>query len=404
MRVALITDSPYVATGFGTTAKNLIPLLMDSGMEVTQLGIYHYDACRTNFHDTNILPVSRQDSMGMNNLRDLLETRPDIVLIIHEIIYTGVWTRALRSMGYSNPIIGFVPVYGPILTKRELITLRLLDLPIAFSEYGLRVMSKNNIDCSRIYLGVDHTLFSPVSNDERDKIKHTLGWDSFFTFIYIARNRWNKQQPKLVRAARMLIDMGITEFRIYMHCVPTVMSPHWIPGMGMMSQEWDLVALRKELDVTDHVLFPDDLEDQHSGVRDVDLVDRLRSADCVVHVAHGEGFGLPLVESLSCGVPVACTADGRVMQEIVGDAGILIDTDHMIKDASGNTYKDVQPEEWAQTMARIYHDFQDKSRMCNHRRIAYERSLAFDWKITSANIVDRIRNSGGVLPKEWHHG
>ena len=122
------------------------------------------------------------------------------------------------------------------------------------------------------------------------------------------------------------------------------------------------------------------LKTNTGGVRDVDLVDRLRSADCVVHVAHGEGFGLPLVESLSCGVPVACTADGRVMQEIVGDAGILIDTDHMIKDASGNTYKDVQPEEWAQTMARIYHDFQDKSRMCNHRRIAYERSLAFDWK------------------------
>ena len=404
MKIALITDSPYVTTGFGIAARNLNQYLNDSGLNVTQLGIYQFDRDMTDFHGTHILPVSPEDSMGLERLTDLLASDPDIFLIMHEIMYTGIWTGALRSLGFQQGIIGFVPVYGPCLTRRELITLRLLDFPITFSEYGSHILHDHNIDCSWIHLGVDHALFNPASEEQIAKKKRLLGWDSAFTFAYIARNRWNKQQPKLIKAARLLLDMGIDDFRIYIHCVPHAVSPHWIPGMGMLNQEWDLVSLRNKLDVTQHVLFPDDLENQHNGIREIELVDRLRAADCVVHVAHGEGFGLPLVESLACAVPVACTADGRVMQEVVGDAGILVDTDNTLEDTNGNRYKDVRPEEWAHAMADIYRDFQDIKYRQIQRKKAYSRSLAFDWEMTARKLVSCINGLGVVESTAWHHG
>lgn len=43
-----------------------------------------------------------------------------------------------------------------------------------------------------------------------------------------------------------------------------------------------------------------------------------------VYISLYEGFGFPVLESMACGTPVITTR-GSSMQEIVGDAGVLVD-------------------------------------------------------------------------------
>lgn len=57
----------------------------------------------------------------------------------------------------------------------------------------------------------------------------------------------------------------------------------------------------------------------HDGVSDAEYADLLRSATALVHASRDEGFGIPLLEAMSLGVPVV-VADTAIFREVGGDA------------------------------------------------------------------------------------
>lgn len=59
-------------------------------------------------------------------------------------------------------------------------------------------------------------------------------------------------------------------------------------------------------------------------VPEPDLVGLYSGAICFVYPSYFEGFGLPVVEAMQCGVPVI-TGNRTSLPEVVGDAGLLFD-------------------------------------------------------------------------------
>jgi glycosyltransferase involved in cell wall biosynthesis len=59
-------------------------------------------------------------------------------------------------------------------------------------------------------------------------------------------------------------------------------------------------------------------------VAEDDLVDEYRRADIFVYPSIYEGFGLPVLEAMACGVPVVTTTGGA-LPEVAGDAALLVD-------------------------------------------------------------------------------
>ncbi|MCR8669693.1 glycosyltransferase family 1 protein [Agrococcus sp. HG114] len=57
----------------------------------------------------------------------------------------------------------------------------------------------------------------------------------------------------------------------------------------------------------------------HDGIADADYADLLRSATAFVHASRDEGFGIPVLEAMSLGVP-AVIADTEIFREVGGDA------------------------------------------------------------------------------------
>ncbi|KWT82699.1 MULTISPECIES: glycosyltransferase family 1 protein [unclassified Variovorax] len=61
-------------------------------------------------------------------------------------------------------------------------------------------------------------------------------------------------------------------------------------------------------------------------VEDADLSALYSDALCFIYLSRYEGFGLPPLEAMACGTPVIC-ADNSSLPEVVGQAGLLFDSD-----------------------------------------------------------------------------
>lgn len=132
---------------------------------------------------------------------------------------------------------------------------------------------------------------------------------------------------------------------------------------------WNGTALEQRLDAlsrTDELRLPGYLP---RG----DLAAVIAGATTLVFPSLYEGFGLPLLEAMACGVPVI-SSNASSMPEVVGDTGVLLDP----RDVVGMT----------QSMARMASDQADRSRLAD---LALERSKRFTWAACVEGTVDAYR-------------
>jgi glycosyltransferase involved in cell wall biosynthesis len=59
-------------------------------------------------------------------------------------------------------------------------------------------------------------------------------------------------------------------------------------------------------------------------IPDAELAKVVRGARCLVYPSLYEGFGLPVLEAMACGTP-AVTSRGGALEEVAGQAGVLVD-------------------------------------------------------------------------------
>lgn len=81
----------------------------------------------------------------------------------------------------------------------------------------------------------------------------------------------------------------------------------------------ELVELVRSIGLAERVTFT-------GFVPDADLVLLYNTANMLVLPSKGEGFGLPAIEAMACGLPVAAS-DRNSLPEVLGGAGLLFDPD-----------------------------------------------------------------------------
>ncbi len=94
-----------------------------------------------------------------------------------------------------------------------------------------------------------------------------------------------------------------------------------------------------------------------------------RGALLVVMPSIYEGFGLPAVEAMGAGIPLACS-DIPVLREVAGDAAVYVPPE--------------QPRAWAEALVRI---LDDEPRRAELARRGLERSQRFDWRTTAEETL-----------------
>ena len=151
-----------------------------------------------------------------------------------------------------------------------------------------------------IPLGVDHDIFSPSKNkiETRKMIlkKHKISDGPYF--VHVSERNWaRKNLFRLLESFKKSKQQGIVQKLI-------------ILGKN------DPMVYEKTKDMSDvHVL---------GFVASEDLVKFMQGSDALLLPSLHEGWGMPLVESMACGVPVI-TSKKFSMPDVVGGAGLFVD-------------------------------------------------------------------------------
>lgn len=85
-------------------------------------------------------------------------------------------------------------------------------------------------------------------------------------------------------------------------------------------------------------------------VPDEDLPYLYAAARVFVYPSFYEGFGLPILEAMSCGVPVVCS-NVTSLPEVVGDAGLVADPND-IDAISAQILQSLQDDSWRKSPPR----------------------------------------------------
>lgn len=110
-------------------------------------------------------------------------------------------------------------------------------------------------------------------------------------------------------------------------------------------------------------------------VSNEELVRLYNAATLVVLPSFSEGFGLPVVEAMACGVPVAASRAGS-LPEVVGDAGLLFDP--------------ASHDEMATTLLRL---LENSSLRAELRSAGLRRVERFTWKSSARKLMSLLEDA-----------
>jgi glycosyltransferase involved in cell wall biosynthesis len=110
-------------------------------------------------------------------------------------------------------------------------------------------------------------------------------------------------------------------------------------------------------------------------VSDEDLAGLYRAASCFALPSLIEGFGLPILEAMSHGLPVACS-DRWSLPEVAGDAALLFD-----------------PERQPQVTDALRRVLEDADLAARLRRAGTARAQIYTWERTARATLDAYRKA-----------
>jgi glycosyltransferase involved in cell wall biosynthesis len=214
------------------------------------------------------------------------------------------------------------------------------------SEFSKKdIIETYNIKLSKIdvvYNGPNEN-FKPISEGEKATIqsKYTEG-KPFFLFVGTLHPR--KNLVNLFKSFNLFKEQSDSDFKLL------------IVGKKMWWTD-EVEKAYQELKFKDDILFA-------GRTSDNELYKITASAFALTYIPIFEGFGIPLVEAMSCGIPVI-TSNVTSMPEVVEDAGIIVNPFSI--------------EDIAQAMIKVTSDGSLRKKMIED---GFVQTKKFSWKKT----------------------
>ena len=330
--------------------------------------------------------------MGLRKALEAIEDfQPDVIYATGDPGSVAAFALVIPS---RIPTFFYVPIEGePIILPEWQKLLRTVPF-MTCSNYGVEVARASlQREVEMVWHGVDDD-FQPLTAERRAEVRDQLGWTDKFVVMTVAANVRRKQHPRLFEAIALLK----TKFKQR----DIVLYDHTVPFQNFVLDGWNLPFVSSAFGVHDEVVFnpllgqfgssiPESAKDGVPG-----LIELYGAADLFVLPSQVEGFGLPIVEAMACGLPVAVTkyAAGWEMAREGQGVGIPVHDWEIHK--SGTKLANVSPEAIAKVILDLKRNPKQRARMS---AAGIEAAKRFDWADFERAVVRGIKESASEGPQ-----
>jgi len=199
--------------------------------------------------------------------------------------------------------------------------------------------------------GVDHDIFKPSSSKEatRKKILEKFLISESPYLIHISESNWARKNIfRLFEAFKKAKSLGLK---------------HKLLIIGKN----DSIVHEKAKSIPDIYML--------GFVSESNLVSLIQGSDALINPSIHEGFGLPMLETMACGVPVI-TSNVFSPPEIVNNGGLLVD-----------------PYDINDICKKMIEISTDQNLQSELGKNGLKRSQEFSWKITATKLLDLIEKT-----------
>lgn len=260
-----------------------------------------------------IFPYNLHSPSGTTFLNLVYYGGYDVVIVQGDTFDVDFLMQGIETLpdDFVNPrLIGWLAVDG---MNQQLGSLDTFDHIITWTSFGKSELIKCGLNESKISvipLGVDTNVFKPLNKLEtRKKIIPELSEDTILIGSF-AINHYRKRLDILLHAFSMLLD----ELLLNKDAHLLLLTKHVPNGFGC-----DLEKLIKWFNLQNKVTVLDNIYSDSS------LCELYNCLDVYVNCSLGEGFCLPVLESIACGVEVIIP-QGGALHSWVRDYNLLYST------------------------------------------------------------------------------
>lgn len=298
------SNAPWSPTGYGMQTSLFLPLLQD-----------HYDIACSSFYGLEGAPIRWENipvfpGLGGEYGNDVLpqhaarffdgDPRGGLVVSLMD-----VWVLDPEMPRQLN-MACWVPVdHDPAPPKVVDFFVQSDAVPIAMSRFGELALGR--LDPLYVPHGVDTEVYKPMDRSSAREKSFPKG---AFVVGMVAANKGRPSRkgfPQALQAFAKFAEKHDNAF-LYLH---TQMDPN-------IGQGENLPALVQRLDIpVDRIRIADQYTMLHNPYSHADMSRIYGAMDCLLNCSWGEGFGVPVLEAQSCGVPAIVT-DFSAMPEVCG--------------------------------------------------------------------------------------
>lgn len=411
MRILWVGDA-VVATGFSACSHTVCDALAAAGHDVHILGI-NYDG-NPHYHPYRIYPCRAPnsggiDGMGMTRLPYLIdELRPDVVCILQDpwniAGYFAQLDRVLPTLDPDlapPPIIGWIAVDGQ--NQRDAPHLNRLAHVAVWTNFALGALRLGGYTgpASVIPLGVDTDRFRPYDRSmcrreifkdvatAADGTTRPVVSDTSFVVGVVGRNQPRKRLDltiayfaEFVRQCHARGQLSAIDPHIHFHVAPTGESGADLLSLGA----WHNLGGRMWI-TTPPI---------GQGVHPSRMPLVYSAYDVLLTTSQGEGWGLPMLEAMACGVPVVAP-DWSGLGSWAQDAAYLIPCSSTAATAPLNAKSGPYtiggiPDEM-RTVEALLDLASSPSTKVRYSQAGTERARSLPWSATAASflaLVERV--------------
>ena len=301
MKIAILSDSPMIPTGYRNQALQLTQSLIKKGHEVHYMGNAYmgmtlnkfelYDGTKCNFK----LYGELQHSYFKNQMSQILKNNMiDRFIILLDTFMLFPWFLEIDTSP-AKTFFWFPTDGGGGLPKGCENILRKIDTPVSISQFGQKqVKDYHNIDVEHIPHGVNTELFKKLESKQRNTLRAKYGLQDKFVLGVVARNQPRKHLDRTLKVMRLIANK-IPNAVLFLHLDPN----------DPAQQIFQMRSLIQKFNLENRVVFSG--MNAHQGFPDKEMVNIYNIMDCFLLTTSGEGFGIPIIEAMACEVPVVAT-------------------------------------------------------------------------------------------------